>query len=168
MGNTYGLHFIKIGGIWIFRWGRSPLLGGLTIIEKSWNYGNLAYLVANRPTYDLNFIKIRDIWFLGGRSALLGGLTKIERSWNYGNLPHLVANTYGLNFIKIGNNWVIGGGGTETPIRGGYIWPVIPIFEFAWAIPVKSHMWKFGSDWLTLSRVIMFTNIFPWGAETPY
>ena len=113
MGDTYGLHFIKIGGIWIFRWGRSPLLGGLTIIEKSWNYGNLAYLVANRPTYDLNFIKIRYIWFFGGRSALLGGLTKIERSWNYGNLPHLVANTYGLNFIKIRNNWVIGAGGWD-------------------------------------------------------
>ena len=40
--------------------GLSPLLGGLTMIERSWNYGNLPYLVAN--TYGLNFIKIGGIW----------------------------------------------------------------------------------------------------------
>ena len=40
-------------------------------------------------------------------------------------------------------------------IRGGYIWPVMPIFELGWAIPVKKHVWKFGSDWLRLSRVII-------------
>ena len=28
--NTYGLNFIKIGGISIFRGSRSPLLGGIT------------------------------------------------------------------------------------------------------------------------------------------
>ena len=54
----------------IFQGGRSPLLGGLTIIEKNWNYGNLPYLVAN--TYGLNVIKIGGIWiFQGGRSSLL-------------------------------------------------------------------------------------------------
>ena len=31
---------------------------------------------------------------------------------------------------------------------GGYIWPVMPIFELGWAIPVKSHVLKFGFDWL--------------------
>ena len=41
------------------------------------------------------------------------------------------------------------------------MWPVIPIFELGWAIPVKSHVWKFGSDWLSLSRVIIC--IFRWG-----
>ena len=24
----------------------------------------------------------------------------------------------------------------------------MPIFELEWAIPVKSHVWKFGLDWL--------------------
>ena len=47
---------------------------GLTIIERSWNSGNLLYLVAN--TYGLNFIKIGGIWiFKGGRNSLLGGFT---------------------------------------------------------------------------------------------
>ena len=40
-------------------------------------------------------------------------------------------------------------GGRKSPIRGGgYIWPSMPIFEIGWAIPVKSHVWKFGLDWL--------------------
>ena len=34
------------------------------------------------------------------------------------------------------------------------------IFGFGWAIPVKGHLCKFGSDWLSLSRVIVSTNIF--------
>ena len=48
-------------GIW-------PLLGGLTIIERSWNSGDLPYLVAN--TNGLNFIKIVSIWtFHGGQGG---------------------------------------------------------------------------------------------------
>ena len=39
----------------------------------------------------------------------------------------------------------------------------MPIFILGWAIPVKSHLCKFGSDWLSLSRVIVSTNIFLWG-----
>ena len=39
-------------------------------------------------------------------------------------------------------------GGAETPIKGGYIWPAMPIFELEWAIQVKSHVWTFGSDLL--------------------
>ena len=31
----------------------------------------------------------------------------------------------------------------------------MPIFVHSWAIPVRSHVWKFGSDWLSLSRVIV-------------
>ena len=30
------------------------------------------------------------------------------------------------------------------------------IFELGLAIPIKSHVWKFGSDWLSLSRVIIW------------
>ena len=42
-----------------FSGGRSTLLGGLTMIERSQNYGNLPYLMAN--TYDLDFINIGGI-----------------------------------------------------------------------------------------------------------
>ena len=34
----------------------------------------------------------------------------------------------------------------------------MPIFEIVRAIPVKSHLCKFGSDWLSLSRVIVSTD----------
>ena len=53
--------------------------------------------------------------------------------------------------------------GAETPYWGGCKWPAMPIFGLGWAIPVKSHLCKFGSDWLSLSRVIVSTNIFLWG-----
>ena len=53
--------------------------------------------------------------------------------------------------------------GHKPPTRGGYMWPEMPIFELGRAIPVRSHVWTFGSDWLSLSRVIMSTNIFPGG-----
>ena len=67
---------------------------------------------------------------------------------------------------------VVGGGGGglfgRNPLLRGYMWPAMPIFELSWAILVKSHMWKFGSYWLGLSRVFVSTNIFPGvGPETP-
>ena len=34
-------------------------------------------------------------------------------------------------------------GGQKPTIRGGYMWPAMPIFELGRAIPVKSHVWKF-------------------------
>ena len=34
----------------------------------------------------------------------------------------------------------------------------MPIFELVRAIPVKSHVCKFGYDWLSLSRVIVSTD----------
>ena len=46
--------------------------------------------------------------------------------------------------------------GQKPPIKGGYMWPAMPIFELGLAIPVKSHVWKFGSDCLSLSRVILW------------
>ena len=53
--------------------------------------------------------------------------------------------------------------GQKPPIRGGCMWPAMSIFGFGRTIPVKSHLCKFGSDWLSLSRVIVSTNIFLWG-----
>ena len=72
---------------------------------------------------------------------------------------------------KFGSDWLSlsrvivvtnpgGGGGGRNPLLGwgGYMWPVMPIFEHDRAIPVKNRVWKFGSDWLSLSRVIVATN----------
>ena len=56
--------------------------------------------------------------------------------------------------------------GAETPYWWGCKWPAMPIFGLGWAIPVKSHLCKFGSDWLSLSRVIVSTNIFLWGRHS--
>ena len=121
-------------------------------------------------TYGLNVIKIGGIWiFQGGRSLSAlkrpeGVLTIIESIWNYGNLAYLAANTYGLNVIEIGGIWIFRGGGQKPPISGGCMWPAMPIFELGLAIPVKSHVWKFGSDWLSLSRDHLN---FPWGQKPP-
>ena len=90
-----------------------------------------------------------------GQKPPIRGLPIIERSWNYGNLPYLVANTYVLNFIKLRGIWIFQG--VKTPPIGGYMWPVIPIFELGWPIPVKSHVWKFGLDWLK-SEVCEFSG----------
>ena len=62
---------MKIGGIWFFG-GQKPPIKGLTIIERSWNYGNLPYLVAN--TYGFNFVQIRGIWiFQREETPIRGG-----------------------------------------------------------------------------------------------
>ena len=185
-----------------FRGGRSLSTlnwpeGVLTIIESIWNYGNLAYLVAN--THGLNVIKIGGIWiFQGGRIPLLGGLhvtcnahfrTRISYSsqkscvkiwfglvepfksyhlnFPWGQKPPIMGVACDLQcpFSDLGELfqskvicvnlvWI---GWTfqelscpQTFFYGGgvYIWPVMPIFELGWAIPVKSHVWKFRLDWL--------------------
>ena len=51
-----------------------------------------------------------------------------------------------------------GGGGRKPPIWWNYMWPAIPIFELGRAILVKSHVWRFGSNLLRLSRVIVSTK----------
>ena len=50
-----------------FSGGQKPPIRGLTIIESSWNSGNLPYLVAN--TYGLNFIKMGGMWIFKGAEA---------------------------------------------------------------------------------------------------
>ena len=217
--NIYGLHFIKIGGIWFFRGQKLPIRG-LTIVERSWNYGNLPYLVAN--TYGLNFIKTGGfLIFCGGRNPLLGGVTcdlrcpssnlaelfhskvmcenLVRIGWAFQELScpqtkihtskkkkkikdatesHIMGVTCDLrclfsnsnelfpskvmceNLVWIGRNrkYVNYQGGQKPPIKGGYMWPAMPIFEHGRAFSLKSHVWKFGPDWLSLSRVILSTN----------
>ena len=58
-----------------FSVGQKPPIVGLTIIQKSWNYGNQPYLAVNK--YGINVIKIGGIWIFqggGSRSPLLVGL----------------------------------------------------------------------------------------------
>ena len=51
----------------------------------------------------------------------------------------------------------------------------MPIFELGRAIPIQSHVCKFGSDWLSLSSIIGVTNknknkkkqLKPFGFEPP-
>ena len=181
---------------------------GLTKIERSWNYGNLPYFVAN--THGLNFIKIGGIWifwgegggqkppikglhvtcnghlrtwpsyssqkscvkiwfglvepfkcdhlnFPGERNPLLGGLhvtcNAHFRTWtSYSSQKSCVKIWFGLiepfKSYRVHKHFSRGGGGAQIPYYGGDIWPVMPIFELWWAFPVKSHVLKFGLDWL--------------------
>ena len=114
--------------------------------------------------------------FSGGQKPSIRGVTCDLRS-PFSNLAELFQpKVMYEDLVRIGwafreLSFEFSGEGAETPYYGGYMWPAMPIFEFGRAIPVKSHVWTFGSDWLSLSRVIVSTNIFPEGggeAETPY
>ena len=47
VANTYGLNFIKIGGIWNFLGGRSPILGGVEC-DQRYPFSNLAELFQSK------------------------------------------------------------------------------------------------------------------------
>ena len=73
------VHIVNISSnseVFDFSGGQKPPIRGLTTIKRSWNYGNLPYLVAN--TYGLNFIKIESIWIFrsggGGQKPPIRGL----------------------------------------------------------------------------------------------
>ena len=72
---------------------------------------------------------------------------------------------FGLDWLSLSRViiWIFRGGRNPLWGGGGCKWPAMPIFGLGWAIPVKSHLCKFGSDWLGLSRVIVSTNISLWG-----
>ena len=85
--------------------------------------------------------------------------THFRTRMTYSSQKSCVKIQFGL--VEIGGMLSFGesmrGGGGEAPYYRGYMWPAMPIFELGRAILVKSHMWKFGSDWLRLSRVIVVT-----------
>ena len=126
-------------------------------------------------TYRLNFIKIGGILIFGGG----GGLQKLPirgvrlhvtcdaHFWtllSYSSQKSCVKIRFGL--VEPFKSYLIfiffffWGGGVRPAQLGGLMWPAMPIFEPGRAILVKSHVWKFGLDWLSLSRVIVSTNIF--------
>ena len=96
----------------------------------------------------------------GGRNPLLGGLhltcdahfcTRMSNS----SQKSCVKIWFGLVEIE---GMLMFKGAEDPPIRGGYMWPGMPISEGGRALPAKSHVWKFGSDWLSISRVIVLTK----------
>ena len=129
--------------------------------RKHLKFWNLPYLVAN--VYGFNFIQIGGIWISrggGGAETLIrGGLHLIydahfRTRMSYSSQKSCVKIGFGL--VEIGG-MLIFAGERSLLLRGGYMWPAMPIFELARAISVKSHVWKFGSDWLRLSRVMVVT-----------
>ena len=139
---------------------QKPPIRGLTIIKRSWNYGNLPYLVAN--TYGLNFIKIRGIWiFLGGgwQKPPIRGLhvtcdAHFRTRMSYSSQKSCVKIWFGL--VEIGGVNFQGG---QKPLLGGVTCDLrCPSSNLAELFQSKV-MWKCGSDWLSLSRVIVSTNI---------
>ena len=98
--------------------------------------------------------------FLWGRLPLLGGVT-FEQWCPFLNSDELFQSKFMCgNLVWIGWNrrHVNFEGGGRPPLWGGYMWPARPIFELDRGCLDKSHVWKFGSDWLRLSRVIVATN----------
>ena len=106
-----------------FSGGQKPHIRELTTIERSWNYGNLPYLVAN--IYELNFIKIGGIWIFrrwgwgGGETPYQGGYTWpampiFEFGWAIPVKNHVWK--FGLDWLK--SKVCEFSGGKKTPIRG--------------------------------------------------
>ena len=106
--------------------------------------------------------------FLWGRLPLWGGVT-FELWCPFLNSDELFQSKFMCgNLVWIGWNrrHVNFEGGGRPPVRGGYMWPVMPIFELDQGCLDKSHVWKFGSDWLRLSRVIVRKNQMTSGRRT--
>ena len=94
--------------------------------------------------------------FVHGRAISVKSLV-----WKFGsdwlNISRVIVVTDKKNRIEFS-------GGQKSPISGAYIWPLMPIFELGWAIPVKSHVWKFGLDWFK-SEVCKISG---GGGRSPY
>ena len=71
------------------------------------------------------------------------------------SFPRVSGNRRYLNF-----QW-----GQKPPIRGSYMWPVMPIFELVRAIPVKSHVWKLGGGGLHLTCHTHFRTLLTYSSQ---
>ena len=127
----------------------SKLAWAIPVKSDVWKFGS-DWLSLSRVT----------IWiFRGGRNSLSGGVT-CDLQCPFSNLDELFQSIVMCeNLVWIGWNqrYVDLKGGGRPPIRGDYMRPAMPIFELGQAILDKSHVWKFGLDWLSLSRVIVVT-----------
>ena len=99
--------------------------------------------------------------FLFGRLPLLGGVT-FELWCPFLNSDELFQSKFMCgNLVWIGWNrrHVNFEGGGRPPVRGGGLHMTCDAhFELDRGCLDKSHVWKFGSDWLRLSRVIVQKN----------
>ena len=106
--------------------------------------------------------EIGDVHFQGGQKPPIRGVTCDLWSPS-SNLAELFQSKVMCeNLVRIAKTFqelscpqTLFPGGGRPPIWGVYMWPVMPIFELGRAIPVKSHVWKFGLDWLK-SEVCIF------------
>ena len=150
----------KIPSNWkylIFQGGRSPQL--LSVIERSWNYGNMPYLVAN--TYGLNFIKIGGIWIFQGGEPPVRGIT-CDLRCPFSNFAELFQSKVTCeNLVRIG--WAFQelsfeiSWGQKLPIRGITCDLQCPSSNMANLLQSKVMCENLVSNWLSLSRVIMVT-----------
>ena len=164
----FGLDWLSLSRviIWIFLGGRNPLLGGcmwpaMLIFGLGWAIPVKSHLCKFGSDWlSLSRVIVSTNIFQWGRNTLLGGVT--FDLW----CPFLKSDelfqskVMGGNLVWIGWNrrYVNFEGDLRPPIRGGYMWPTMPSFELGRGCLDKSHMWKFGSDWLRLSRVIVRLN----------
>ena len=100
---------------------------------------------------------------LGDRNPLLEGGFRFDTWCPFLNLDepfqskvmceNLVWIGSNRRYVKFQGEW-----GQNPPIRGNHMWAAMLIFVHGRAISVKSLVWKFGLDWLSLSRVIVVTD----------
>ena len=170
VAKIYGLNFIKIRGIWIFR-GQKPPIRGLTIIKRSWNSGNQPYLVAN--TYGLNFIKMGGIWIFRGQKPSISGGYMWCIFWNSYKRWCL------LMCVKFCDNWLrneVSRAVTpfqrgRSPLLGGYMWPVMTMFEIVQEIMFVNVWVKFRDNWLrneVCRAVTLFEHVRMYVRADPY
>ena len=98
----------------------------------------------------------------GGRNSLLEGDT-FDLWCPFSDSDELFQSKVMCeNLVWIGwNRRYVKFQGGKSPYYGGgegHMWAAMPIFVHGRAIPVKTLVWKFGSDWLSLSRVIPCTD----------
>ena len=146
-------HVWKFGLDWFkskvceFFGGQKPPLGGV-ICDMWCPSSNLAELFQSKVTRE--------------------NLARIGRAFQELLFPQTNIQKNGLNFIRIvGVNFPgRGGGGQNPPIIGVTCDLQCPSSNLAELFQSKV-VWKFGSDWLSFSRVIVITNKNPWGQKPP-
>ena len=92
---------------------------------------------------------------IGGGGSHLNYDAHFWTRMSYSSQNSCVEIWFGL--VEIGGMLILRGA-EDSLLGGGYMWPAMPIFELDRGYLDKSHVWKFGSDWLRLSRVIVRKN----------
>ena len=138
------------------------LVRAIPVKSHLWKFGSdwlslsRVIVVTVKKKIYINF-STSEITYQGGYIWLL--MHTFELGWAIPVKSHVWK--FGLDWLKLVVCKIPGGGGGvhKHPIRGmGHMWPAMPIFIHGRAISVGSLVSKFGSDWLSLSRVIVVTD----------